>query len=371
MEYRKTNIITRRNCPETNSSSSHSFVLVDDVFKLSDLESDSQTLIPDSSGIITIDGITDDLDGCRVVNDSKSKAYYAIASALINFGKSRGKALLGIIKEIIMELTGAKEVNITSCSSFSIDHQSMSTLKDVLLDGKDIIKEFIFNPRVYLYLLWDSEDCMNNQIFSASPGYFKYELSVKVPKITPLFGGSEKVDEIDFIRLCREYPTIEDLYDLFETAFEDNGLTIYSESKKALIDDPRKTKSFWWNPKRSESMGNEDYYEFLGFSGLNSEMSMVFLRSTLWSRLSDTLKYKYNNFNFRSEDEKEFGITLKELEWYSKSLKDSTESGCVFYFLKNLYTLMTEDELKLLIQDPSEIISFPIKIYSRETGYEF
>ena len=117
MKTRITNIISRINCPETNSSSSHSFVFSEEALKPEDLLLSTQTLVPkvrsDGKKYIELDGIKDSYENGKRVNDSRSKAIYAIASARMILDGSKEKKKIEEIKEIIKETLGIDEIILT------------------------------------------------------------------------------------------------------------------------------------------------------------------------------------------------------------------------------------------------------------------
>ena len=121
METRITKIISRINCPETNSSSSHSFVFSEEALKPEDLLLSTQTLIPkvksDGTKYIELDGIKNSYEKSKRVNDSKSKAIYAIASARMILTGKAAKKKIEKIKEIITSTLGIDEVIITRIRS--------------------------------------------------------------------------------------------------------------------------------------------------------------------------------------------------------------------------------------------------------------
>ena len=242
METRVTKIISRINCPETNSSSSHSFVFSEESLKPEDLLLSTQTLIPkiksDGTKYIELDGIKDNCDcGEKRANDSKTKAIYAIASARMILKSRSAKKKIEEIKEVIKSTLGVDEVIITRQKEFTIDHQSWNILEPIINGDEFGLKEFIFNPRIWLFLLWDSEDCYDNPIFDVCPGYFNFEVSTELPIKVKKFLEDPEIQEIEFTRLVKDYPELNHITDFVTEEIWGNGICGYSEKDEAVIID--------------------------------------------------------------------------------------------------------------------------------------
>ena len=208
MKTRNIKVITRYYCPETNSSSSHSFVMSRERFKESDLMDGNQTLIPeiDSSGrkVITIDGSEiSNFDSFKHANDSETKLYYLLASIRYILGSKAAKDMFELISKIIKDTLKVDEVVYKNISGLQIDHESTNLLTD-LVHSKDYIsyQDFIFNPRIWLFFFWDCDNSEDNQSFNLCDDYFKYGLTVKIPVEVRLFESASRIDEVEFFYNC-------------------------------------------------------------------------------------------------------------------------------------------------------------------------
>lgn len=167
----------RNNIFETNSSSSHSFVLSEGPLTNPDIND----LVPDENGVVHLMGGTFGWEW-RSYNDSFTKANYCAVYALT---KNRDDWYDRLV-DVIMEYTGATEVNADKIStSWSdpyysyIDHESMDILDEVFNDKDDLAK-FIFDPESILYTGNDNEQAPPN--FYDKPGT-KYLSKLVIPGV--------------------------------------------------------------------------------------------------------------------------------------------------------------------------------------------
>jgi hypothetical protein len=137
----------RRNCFETNSSSSHSLCIVE-----GDLDG---MIYPDEEGRIHLVGGEFGW-GYEEHNDSLTKANYCAVAFLDS------ESYLEMLKEVIMEHTGCKEVVILaelydyeSPYDSYIDHQSINEAADNIYSKEDL-RNFIFNPNSVLIIDHDN-----------------------------------------------------------------------------------------------------------------------------------------------------------------------------------------------------------------------
>jgi len=156
----------RKSTFETNSSSSHSIVVKDlspgDYLEIGGL-------IPNDEGVVVLE--TDDY-GWQV---ERIRSSYIKACYLATYCKLSDMELFDRLEEVIKDVTGAKEVIIQNLeeleeykvdeevfsyhySCCSIDHQSYNVPYNLLIQGYDAIKNFIFNPESILYLGNDNDD---------------------------------------------------------------------------------------------------------------------------------------------------------------------------------------------------------------------
>lgn len=123
---------------ETNSSSSHSISI--------SLDSDClmYTMIPDEDGNIVLGGGDFGWE-IESYNDAWTKANYCAVDNRNNDDK------LEMLKEVVKEQTGAKDVLITfDDTDYGIDHNSIQTSYDAFA-SKEILRQFIFNKNSILY----------------------------------------------------------------------------------------------------------------------------------------------------------------------------------------------------------------------------
>lgn len=374
METRITKIISRINCPETNSSSSHSFVFSEEALKPEDLLLSTQTLVPkirpDGTKYIELDGVKDSYEIDKRVNDSKSKAIYAIASAKMILKSRAANKKIEKIKEIIKSTLGVDEVIITRKNEFSIDHQSHDTLESII-NGDDLgLKEFIFNPRVWLFLLWDSEDCQDNPIFDVCQGYFNFEVSVKLPIKVNKFLDDPEIQEIEFVKLFRDYPDLTHLYDFVQEVTTENGIHGYSEKKGTVIIeeyDYRVSHFF-----TSETTGDEDIFEFFKFLNKGEDLYLLYIRSTLWKEIFENFKELHEIPDPSNGSDRK--ILSEEFQtMYNNAKRWLTEDSSPGFF-KNIiinllaWKVLSEENLRALKIKDEDIKLFKISTYSRQAN---
>ena len=381
MKTRLTKFITRRNCPETNSSSSHSFVFSRETLKEEDLLLSTQTIQPTitpdgGEKIAMFDGIVESYEPATLlkrVNDSRSKALYAFGSARVIYGKEKGKKKLEEIKKVIKDTLNLDEVKLTHWKDIEIDHQSYTTLKMILDEGYEAIKEFIFNPRVWLFLLWDSEDCYDNQIFDVCDGIFNFEVSVKVPLRVEKFLSEPEIQEIEFTKLSREYPTARTILDIYNDIIYENDLLYYSSQTKSIVKNTEDIDKRFF--VREEKTANDpDIYEFLGLTGLGEDIYVTYVKSTAWDDILDNMKKAAQLPKDPHEPNKvQYKESFKEdLDDINRWAKDMDENSLTKYTVKRILgkyrLLLTKSDLETLRIREEDIKLFKVVIYSRKTN---
>lgn len=142
---------------ETNSSSSHS-LHIDSKTKL------YETIYPDDDGVITLEGGQYGWEWEKT-NNTRKKANYMATYAL------GSETQADMLKELLLEHTGAKEVLIT-CSGDSdsdnhsyIDHQSARCEGGDggnAFNSKEDLKNFIFNTNSWLFMGNDNDSAPIN-----------------------------------------------------------------------------------------------------------------------------------------------------------------------------------------------------------------
>lgn len=379
MEKRITKIISRINCPETNSSSSHSFVFSEESLKPEDLLLSTQTLVPkinpDGTKYIELDGIKNSYEKGKRVNDSKSKAIYAIASARMILKSKAAKKKIEEIKEVITSTLGIDEVIITRIKSFSIDHQSYDTLAPIIKGDNFGLKEFIFNPRIWLFLLWDSEDCYDNPLFDVCPGYFNFEVSTKLPIKVKKFLDDPEIQEIEFTKLFKDYPDLGRMTDFLIEEVLGNGIIGYSEKEKAVIINNDENSYYISTINLGTTYNDPDIFEYLGFFYKKDDLYLLYTRSTLWEKIYNNYKKLFEIPDPSNESEKkilseEFQSKLNEITRWM--VVDNSSPGYYRTILSKLFDhkVLDKEFLKKLKLEENDIKLFKLSIYSRQ-AHEF
>lgn len=145
--------IVRHNVFETNSSSTHSISINSDT-ELYD------SIIPDKNGVITLTGGEFGWEW-KKTNDAFVKANYCAVDVIDN------EDLKDMLRSVIIEHTGAKNVvfgfklkfigeDYSTYDSY-IDHQSEGTSHPAFTSFENL-KNFIFNPRSYLFIGNDNSE---------------------------------------------------------------------------------------------------------------------------------------------------------------------------------------------------------------------
>jgi hypothetical protein len=137
----------RQNCFETNSSSTHSLCI-------GTLEN-WDTIIPNENNEVILEGGEFGWQWEKF-NDALTKANYCAVAFLDS------ESYLEMLKEVIMEHTGCKEIvilaeldNYESPYDSYIDHQSINEAADSIYSKEDL-RNFIFNPNSVLIIDHDN-----------------------------------------------------------------------------------------------------------------------------------------------------------------------------------------------------------------------
>ena len=197
MEKKNIRKIVRAKMPETNSSSSHSITISNNIELCENPQ--LQNLVIESDGWIRFNDQKNFGWEWEKYNDSYTKSLYVLAT-LGMYHKYNPKEeyleLEKIFKEVICDYTGADGVEIKCYPT--IDHQSTDTLDTKLLRDKDYLKEFIFNPGSWLFLGNDNDD-HPSQFFIVPTETYPYKVIIHFPGIG------------DDIYEFRDYPTVQEL----------------------------------------------------------------------------------------------------------------------------------------------------------------
>lgn len=159
---------------ETNSSSSHSFSMGPEG------RFDSYLPISDDG---VIDVPSDSWNYINKTNDPLYKLSYllsfiwSIKSKDGYYQKSNDDSswekYRDFVYDVILNFTGASKINFTP--SEIVDHQSIDIIDERDFRDPEFIKEFVFNPETWLYLLWDSYEpeigFYNDQELDKTPLY--------------------------------------------------------------------------------------------------------------------------------------------------------------------------------------------------------
>lgn len=170
----------RNSVYETNSSSTHSFSVSTDTSGI------LSTIIPDDDGVITLEGGEFGW-GWEKFNDALTKANYAAVyiSDYAMVHKDHGNDLLDVLKNVICEHTGAKDIVFdlgldSKTFKSHIDHQSNAFENDNFLvsyaHNADVMKNWIFNPESWLFIGDDNSNHPPN-FFDAKDTVYDFELT--------------------------------------------------------------------------------------------------------------------------------------------------------------------------------------------------
>jgi hypothetical protein len=180
--------LIRHGVYETNSSSSHSVSIGLQESKEFLLD----TLYPDQDGIITIEGGEYGWEWFKH-NDAATKASYAAQQF------SHDDEKLQILKEVIMEQTGAEDVVFEDLKNGYIDHDSSG----IIDSNKTILRDFIFNKNSWLF--GGNDNSTPDPTFYHVPEFkdgkmvvpkYKYELVIEGLDTTTKFIKKPTKDEI-------------------------------------------------------------------------------------------------------------------------------------------------------------------------------
>ena len=330
----------RKNFPETNSSSSHSvsISLSGKYYKPEEwnieIQDDGTIFIPDS---------TDDFGWeFRKYNDVLTKIQY-ISS--IYYVKENPKKLK-ILKDVIKSFTGAKKVIFEFEKNFEkeyryrleeknekmrskdivdfgseIDHGSNSIFSQIL-ESKNKIKDFIFNPSSWLFLGNDNSNAPDK--FFLTPESHKKKESDAIISID--FGGI--IGRIDFE--LNQFPTnknlIKTLYEVDQLGILDS---IFIDKNTGELIDIRKIT----DPKKLMTL---DCLRLFKFSRVYNNIG----------KIKESIYIAYTS--------KEFD----ELFFKREKTKDNKERGYEETFIELINTLESPKYYKL----------FPVKLITKEFG---
>lgn len=215
----------RHNIFETNSSSTHSISIAEDSDGILD------TIIPDEDGNIVLNGGEFGWSW-DAINDSLTKLNYC---AIDQVGAINNK--LDLLKQVVCDHTGAKDVIINFSTDYQypkysyIDHQSVGTSLSAF-DSAESLKQFIFNPKSYLFTGNDNSE--------PPPNFFDAGKDVKYTHRFRL-GGVNLEHKFD------HYPTLDELKIAAYALTQRHPATSYRDldNRYTYFDDNCYGKSSW------------------------------------------------------------------------------------------------------------------------------
>lgn len=217
--------LIRKGVFETNSSSSHSIAIATE-----DKEFVLDTIYPDQNGIVTIQGDEYGWEWFKH-NDSETKASYAAQSF------ANDDTQLDVLREVIMEQTGANDVEFVGLNDGYIDHDSYG----IVPRSKYELKNFIFNKNSWLF--------GGNDNSSPDPTFYHVPEIRDGKMIQPVYKFQLSIEGLERTTKFLTEPTEEELSDAISTILDDALLTEGGD----FIND----NSIMWQISRSK-----DYYKF-------------------------------------------------------------------------------------------------------------
>jgi hypothetical protein len=225
---------------ETNSSSSHSVSIADET-----KEFVLDSIYPDQDGIIEIYGDEFGWEWFKH-NDAKTKASYAAQQYQHN------DSSLELIKEVIMEQTGAEDVRFIGLNNGYVDHDSVG----ILDSDKESLRQFIFNKNSWLF--------GGNDNSTADPTFYHVPEFKDGKQILPRYKYELKIEGFDQTTKFLEYPDEDKLDDglsalldgvyLSEHGYFDNDNSIMSVMH-------RDTRNYFqYNYRKSPDLENKVIY---------------------------------------------------------------------------------------------------------------
>ena len=260
--------LIRKGVFETNSSSSHSIAIATE-----DKEFVLDTIYPDQNGIVTIQGDEYGWEWFKH-NDSETKASYAAQS----FANDDNQ--LDVLKEVIMEQTGANDVIFEGLDNGYIDHDSYGTTPRT----KHELKNFIFNKNSWLF--------GGNDNSSPDPTFYHVPEIRDGKMIQPVYKFELSIEGLDRTTKFLTEPSEEELGDAISTILGDSLLTEYGD----FITD----NSIMWQISRSKDYYNLSYNMVQDYT--TNEIIFV--------------KESFNTYSLNKEYEKE----MEGMNWDEKSI---------------------------------------------------
>lgn len=259
--------LIRKGVFETNSSSSHSIAIATE-----DKEFVLDTIYPDQNGTIIIRGDEYGWEWFKH-NDSETKSSYAAQS----FANDDDQ--LDVLKEVIMEQTGATKVEFIGLNDGYIDHDSYG----IIPKSKEELRNFIFNKNSWLF--------GGNDNSSPDPTFYHVPEIRDGKMILPTYKYELSIEGLKTTTKYLDKPNDEELGDGISSIIGDS---VMMEDGTFITDD-----SIFWKISRDR----EKYYEM----GYRVDQDY----STGEIRLS---KEKDDRFHEVDNDLKELGL-LEGVNW--------------------------------------------------------
>jgi hypothetical protein len=305
-----------------------------------------------------VDEISPDFE--KRSNSSKVKLMYTLRYIDFLFSDPVAKRKKLEVLDMVKETLGIDRITAKNTVHWDIDHQSIDTLEQLLKteDYLYIIKEFIFNPRAWIFFLWDSEDGFDNPIFDVLEDYSKYEVSIKFPIMVERFQETPEIQEIEFTEISKDYPNFSWIMGFYHSFQGKCGNKIYNESLKSFVSDPRNVpgRSGWREVFPSaEDLNDPNLFIPLTVGGIKDDLYLILLRSTSWVNIWKNLH------DYLSKNDPDFEEELNDYIYYNL---DVSKSSLLNDFIQSVSPL-TEKTIRALKINESDIVLFKIDIYSR------
>jgi len=260
--------LIRKGVFETNSSSSHSIAIASE-----DKQFVLDTIYPNQDGVITVSGDEFGWEWFKH-NDAITKASYAAQQFMNN------EHMLDVLKDVIMEQTGATDVVFEGLDDGYVDHDSYG----IVSENRDELRNFIFNKNSWLF--------GGNDNSSADPTFYHVPEIRDGKMIQPVYKYQLSIDGLDRTTKFITEPTSDELSDAISTILDDAVLTENGD----FIND----NSIMWQITRSR-----DYFK-LSYSTNQDYNSneIIFVRES------------FNTYDLNKKYEKE----IKDMDWNERSV---------------------------------------------------
>jgi len=193
--------LIRKGVFETNSSSSHSIAIATE-----DKEFVLDTIYPDQNGIIIVEGDEYGWEWFKH-NDAGSKASYSAQSF------ANDDYQLDVLKEVIMEQTGATDVVFVGLNDGYIDHDSYG----IVPKSKEELRNFIFNKNSWLF--------GGNDNSEADPTFYHVPEIRDGKMIQPVYKYELSIEGLSKKTKYLNKPTDEELENGINSILEDSVMT--------------------------------------------------------------------------------------------------------------------------------------------------